>query len=313
MKEVTLRSTKQQIMDVVIELQEELKKEREAKLTVKDISEKMIKEEKLRNAQKILDIDILKPEIKEQFNDLKFAMEEAKNKLASIQGVTEVLIDSEAIIMAKNKILQNLELDELILRERIEKNTAKLNQEYEDKQARLEAEYISKKNKLETDLRHEMENYNYDISRNRKLDNDQWLEQKEAREKALAQKEDLILERENKIQEREEEIVQLKLKVDSIPELVANSKQEGYKEASKKFDKEKAAEISVIKSNADWEIKVAFLERQQAVEDLVKAHAEIEKLQAKLDAAFHSMNTLATITVQSTGGLKIIDTSSKDK
>ncbi|OON95453.1 MAG: hypothetical protein ATN31_10965 [Candidatus Epulonipiscioides saccharophilum] len=313
MKEVTLRSTKQQIMDVLIELQEELKKEREAKLTIKDISDKMIKEEKLRNAQKILDLDILKPEIQEQFNDLKFAMEEAKSKLASIQGVTDILIDSEAIIMAKNKIIKDLEIDELNLRESIEKNISKLNQEYEDKKAKLESEYIIKKNKLETELRHEMDNYNYETSRSRKIDNDQWQEQKDAREKALAQKEDLVLERENKIQEREEEIVQLKLKVDSIPELVANSKQEGYKEASKKFDKEKAAEIAVIKSNTDWEIKVAFLERQQAIEDLVKAHNEIEKLQTKLEAAYHSMNTLATITVQSTGGLKIIDTNSKDK
>ncbi|OOB76848.1 MAG: hypothetical protein BEN19_03765 [Epulopiscium sp. Nuni2H_MBin003] len=81
MSNVTLKSTKQQIMEEVIKLQIELKQVRESKLTVSEMQTSKIKEEKLEKAQELIDMNILNPDVIKQFNDVKFAIDEAKKDL----------------------------------------------------------------------------------------------------------------------------------------------------------------------------------------------------------------------------------------
>ena len=60
--------------------------------------------------------------------------------------------------------------------------------------------------------------------------------------------------------------------------------------------------------DAEWKEKLANLEKERAIEDLAKANLKIQELEAKLADAYNSMTTLATTTVQSNGGVKILDT-----
>ncbi|OON99099.1 MAG: hypothetical protein ATN35_02220 [Epulopiscium sp. Nele67-Bin004] len=307
MATVTLKSTKQQIMDEVIKLQDELKQARESKVTVSELKNTKAKEEKLEKAQELIDMNILNPEIVKQFNDVKFAIEEAKKELAEIQEVTQAIIDTEAVVMAKDNIIAEKEKAETDKLEQLKKDMETLTTEKQQKITDLEQEYDDKKTALEKERKRESEEFQYNLKRNRRLDDDKWEEEKTAREKVISTREEELTEREKKMTESETEVAELKQKVEGIKELVEKAKEEAQTEAKKSYDKEKAIETNSIKKNAEWEIKVAKMEQERAAEDLAKAQAEIVKLQEKLEAAYNSMNALATTTVQSTGGVKVLD------
>lgn len=307
MGKINSKSTKQEIMDEVIRLQDELKELRKAKTTVADTQAVKVKEEKLEKAQKIIDMNILNPEIIKQFNDVKFAIEEAKKELADIQEVTDALIDAEAIIMAKDNILKEKEKIELDKIEELKTEISNITEDKKQKISDLEKEYADKKTNLEKERKREAEEFDYDLARARKIDNDNWEEEKTARLKVITTREDEVAKREKKMTEQEAEVKELKEKVEGIKELVEKAKEEAFDKAKKKFDKEKAIETNSIKKNAEWEIKVANIEKDRAIEDLAKSQLEIERLQQKLEEAYNSMNTLATTTVKSTGGVKVLE------
>ncbi|ONI43878.1 hypothetical protein AN641_08925 [Candidatus Epulonipiscioides gigas] len=313
MGKINLKSTKQEIMDEVIRLQDELKELRKAKTTVSDTQAVKVKEEKLEKAQKIIDMNILNPEIIKQFNDVNFAIEEAKKELADIQEVTDALIDAEAIIMAKDNILKEKEKIELDKIEELKTEISNITEDKKQKITDLEKEYADKKTNLEKERKREAEEFNYNLDRARKIDNDNWEEEKTARLKVITTREDEVAKREQKMTEQETEVKELKEKVEGIKELVEKAKEEAFDKAKKKFDKEKAIETNSIKKNAEWEIKVANIEKDRAIEDLAKSQLEIERLQQKLEEAYNSMNTLATTTVKSTGGVKVLEVGHNNK
>ncbi|ONI38453.1 hypothetical protein AN639_07695 [Candidatus Epulonipiscium fishelsonii] len=307
MSKVTLKSTKQEIMDEVVKLQEQLKEARASKVTVSDVKTTKEKEEKVKKAQEIIDMNILNPEIIKQFNDVKFAIEEAKKDLAEIQEVTDAIIDAEAVIMAKNNIIADKEKQEVEKIEQLKKETEVIINDKTKKVSDLEQEYADKKTTLEKERKREAEEFDYTLKRSRRLDNDKWEEEKAARLKEITDREDALSKREEEMTKKETEFKEFKEKVEGIKDLVKQAKEDGQAEAKKSFDKEKAIEINSIKKNAEWEIKLAKMEQERNLEDLMRAQEQIESLQQKLEAAYNSMNALATTTVQSTGGVKVLD------
>lgn len=312
MSKVSDKSTKAQILEEVARLESELKAARESKVTVADQEVAKVKETKITSAKAVIDMGILNPEIVKQFNDVNFAIEEAKKQLATIQEVKEAIIDAEAVIMAKDALLakRDKELQEKIDIAKIEAED--IIAKKEAKVAELEAQYADLKVSLEKERKRESEEYAYNLKRDRKIEDDKWADVKANREKALSERETVVSLREEKVSETEADYLDLQLKVEGIPLLISEAKEVGKTEAEKQLAKEKAIEVNAVKKNAEWEIKVATMEKERAVEDLAKANDRIASLEAKLEAAYASMNTLATTTVQSTGGVKILETG-KDK
>ncbi|ONI39881.1 hypothetical protein AN640_00325 [Candidatus Epulonipiscium fishelsonii] len=252
-------------------------------------------------------MNILNPEIIKQFNDVKFAIEEAKKDLEEIQEVTNAIIDAEAVIMAKDNIIAKREKQEIEKLEELQEDTKNIIQARNQKLLELEQEYTDKKIALEKERKREFEEFDYTLKRSRRLDNDKWEEEKSTRLKEITNRENELTKREEEMTKKETEFKELKEKVEGIKDLVEKEKEAAYIEAKKSFDKEKAIETNSIKKNAEWEIKVAKMEQERTMEDFMRAQEQIENLQEKLEAAYNSMNALATTTVQSTGGLKVLD------
>lgn len=312
MSKVTMKSTKEQIMNEVVRLEAELKAQREASKTVTTIKAEKETAERSNNAKAVIGMNILNDTIVKGYNDVMFAIENARKELAEIQGVQEAIIDAEAVIMAKDALIADRESKEVIRIAELKAEAEKIIAEKEARIKELNQQYLDEKAALEKERKREAEEFAYKQKRERQIDNDKWADEKAAREKELAEKEEGVIEREIAVADKERELIELTSKVQEIPTLVAAAKEEGKAEAEKQLAKEKAIEVNAVKKNSEWEIKMANMERDRAKEDLDKANEKIATLEAKLAAAYESMNTLATTTVQSTGGVKILETG-KDK
>lgn len=312
MSKITTKSTKAEMMAEIERLTGELTAKRtETKTVVQAQEEKRIATVK-ESAKKTIELNILAPEIIKGYNDVQEAVELAKKELAEIQEVKEAIIDTEAVIMAKENLLSAKEAtaqEELL---KIKAETDGLIAKAKERIAQLEIDFDEKKAQLEKERKREAEDFAYNQKRERKIEDDKWADIKADRERKVADRETAVTERELALSAREAEIQELEIKVAGIPDAISQAKADAYAEAKKSFDKEKAIETNAVKKNAEWEIKMANMEKDRAIEDLATANAKIASLESKLEAAYASMNTLATTTVQSTGGVKILETG-KDK
>lgn len=312
MAKVTMKSTKEVMMNEIERLTAEIAAAKAGSETVVEVQEAKRVSAVKDSAKKIVDMEILAPSIVAGYNDVQEAIAIAVKELEEITGIKDAIINLEAVLLAGEKLsaeqkealtAQNTALRaeaELIIAEK-EANVKRLEQDYADRKAALEKE-----------RKREQEEYAYTRDRNRQKEEDEWEDLKATREKELKVKEQFVAQKIAEIEAKEENIAELQLKVNSIPDLTDEAYNRAYEEAKKSFDREKAIEVNAVKKNSDWEIKVAKMEKDRAVEDLTKANEKIANLEAKLEAAYASMNTLATTTVQSTGGVKILETG-KDK
>ena len=159
---------------------------------------------------------------------------------------------------------------------------------------------------MKQERQREEEEYGYNLTRQRKIENDRWEDEKSEREKILTAKEEAANNMFAEAEARLDELEELREKVAEIPELIANAEKEakelGQKEAAKEYgykktmyEKEKEYEIAKL------EDKVSMLEEKLGLEE-----SKTATLQSKLDDAYSRMNALASETVKANGAVRIV-------
>uniref|UniRef100_UPI00016BFB6F hypothetical protein n=1 Tax=Candidatus Epulonipiscium viviparus TaxID=420336 RepID=UPI00016BFB6F len=171
MRDISLKSTKKQLMEEVIRLRKTIEN---TDPTMAQVHEKKAKKTRLENAQSLIDMNIINPEIVKQFDDLKFAIEEAKIKLAAMCEVENVLIEAETVIIARDNLIVAREKEEIKKLEDLKVAIDQLSMQRELKLTRLEEEYIERKEQLEKERKHDIQEFAYELSRKRKLESDAW-------------------------------------------------------------------------------------------------------------------------------------------
>ena len=100
---------------------------------------------------------------------------------------------------------------------------------------------------------------------------------------------------------------ELEAKVEEIPTLIAAATEEGIKKGKADADKSNAFEVRALKKDAEYQKQLLEDKNERLAEDLANARAEKVELQQKLDDAYAQMRELAAKTVESTGGVKILN------
>lgn len=329
MSEVTMKSTKQQIFDAY---QEALNKIKEKKALVEDPKEIMKKEaaeNAAANADKIVSSGILNEELCQQYNDLTTAIENKKQELNTLYDISAEADSMLALINAHNMKTHELqdaydtkkkELEELYAqrKQEIEKKhqeylttlkdeRAVAEKDFQKAKAELEASVLEQKTLSEKNRKREQEEYTYKLNRERSLENDKWEDEKVLREKEIAEKEalteKLLLEAEAKV----EYIAELEAKVAAFPQEMADAistaENKGKKEAGKEYGYEKA----MYMKEKEYELKAVNDALTRAESALADANKKIAELTNKLDDSYTRMQELASTTVKSNGGVKILD------
>lgn len=192
-----------------------------------------------------------------------------------------------------------------------ETNSQKLKeaeQSLKDAEEMIEAD----KKKIAEERAVEEEKYNYEKDRKYMEEDDKWSDEVACREEAIeaVKKETATLQAE--IDAKAEHVKELTAKIEEIPALLEQAKKEAAEAKEKELNKEHGYKKHMTQKDADASIQ--SLERQIAHVKADYDAALIEKnaIQDKLDKAYEESNKLYMQTVQSTGGIKILNNSDKN-
>lgn len=321
---VSTKSTKTEIWEAYNAIKKKLD---EMEAMKDDPMKEVVKAEEKRisaSAAEIVEKNILNPEIVKVYQDLQ-------QDIANKQKVLKELYNIEAEANSMVAMINAHKEKEVELKAKFDALKNELDAEIEEKRINMEAEIESlkvekvaimeeietesEKLKEELDVQRERdeEEYEYDLKRNRKKADDIWNDEKNAREKELADKEIAVELRETVVSEKEAYIAELEQKVSEISTLIESAKEEGIKKGKADAEKSYVFEKRTIETKNEYEQKalrdkIAILEND--IQETKKAN---QILQDKLDGAYTQMRELASETVKSSGGVKILNNETSGK
>lgn len=286
MKTATIKDTKQIIFEAYEEAVAQLREARSAKFDPATEKVAKQKQEVSVKAKAIVEMNILNGDIVDKYNALNEAIASKEEDLNEYYNI-EKEIDSLLALVESKKVIQL----------KMEAEYAKKLEELEDKVDEVKLRYNKAAEDLGVERTREMEQYKYDLKRSRQIENNNWADEKTARENVLAAKEAEHEQEVKALELREVNLETLESKVAEIPTLIAQAAQEASIKAKKDAETSHAIEKNVIKRETQLdktllENKVATLEA-----NVSRLERENESLMAKLEAAQSRVETIATTAV----------------
>ena len=188
-----------------------------------------------------------------------------------------------------------------------------LNKEKAEVLAIIRKEAADLKAQLKQERQREEEEYTYNRDRARKIAEDKWADEEAVKRKELEAWNNSIEERELSVIAQENHIGDLEQKVAEIPSLIESATTEGYEKGKSDAGKSWGFEKRAIEQKNEYEQKALHDKVERLETDLSDAKNTIVTLQNKLDSAYAQMRELATDTVKSNGGVKILDRETSGK
>ena len=317
MKNITNKNTKAEMIEAYNEAIERIKELEKQKNNPQAVALKKEEKRVVESADKLIGLSILSSDITSKYEDLKkaitlketelkelFEIEKEANTLVALLNLykdKEVELE-ESFKVKRLKLLQEFE-DK---KEEVDRDIDKLSKEKAETLKNLQNQEAELKAQLKKQREREEEEYKYELDRKKIKANNEWEEEKAKREKELADKEAVVSEREKVVEDKNNEIEELKAKVDEIPTLLEKAKVEGATEKEKELGREYGYKKSLAEKEHQYEVKSLVEKNERLEADLRRAISEKDVLQEKLDKAYAELRELATQTVKSSGGVKIL-------
>ncbi|NIA30197.1 MAG: hypothetical protein GWP06_09830 [Actinobacteria bacterium] len=328
-KKLTIKNTKQQMLDAYSDLLQKLEEKREAELKPEKKAEEQKTQRAVEKANTIsMDgvargIGDLKSELNKTFanllekletelskyDDLKQAVVAKEKELAEIYEIQKAASSLAALIEAQNQRRREFEHEmedkKQILAAEIEAGRSEWNTE----KSRYEAELRKKREEDEKQRKREKEEYEYNFKREQVLAKDkledekarvekELVEKKERAEKELSERENTVAEREKKIDVLENRIRELETKEDAVVK-------SAVKEATEKLTAEFHGKELLLKKEFEGERNV-LTTRINALEELVKKQNEqISKLTQQLEKASSQVQDIAVKSIEGAAHSKL--------
>lgn len=317
MSKITMKSTKQEIMEAYEEAMKKIAETEAGKddpvAAAKAENDKKI----IESADTVAEGSILNPAIISQYNDLKTAIQMKKEELNNLYGIETKANSLVAIINAyKDKDTElkekyNTKMKELDVsaNERAEKlnnDIAALEQKKHDLIVATSVEYEELKKELDKQRKREEEEYEYNLKRAHQIADDKWADEKTTREKELTEREAAVRADEAELAEKTSYIEELEKKVEEIPTIIQEATNAGIEKGKADANKSNAFEIRALKQQNDYNTQILKDKVDRLYTEVDSLKSEKADLQAKLDDAYAQMRELAAETVKSTGGVKIL-------
>ncbi len=309
---VTLKNTKQEIYDALVEAEAKVKALKENNFDPVQAATEKENVAIVESAKESVKGNLFSEELSKKFTDLESAIEIKSAELQEMYGIEKELQNLTAVVNAGKEMSARLDEEKLAKETEIAQMTSDMLKEYEAKRKEAADEYATYKVDLRKEREREKEEYEYNLKRSREKENDEWEDEKAVREAVVAEKEAKAKEMLEEAASKADYVTELEEKVNSISELIENAKAEGAEAASK----EAAKEYGYKKTMAEKENMYTVQRLEDRIDSLSK---ELEKttelnesLQEKLDNAYEQIRELATKTVESTGGVKILSNGTSD-
>lgn len=294
MSKLTLKNTKQEILDALHEAEKKLKERQ----TVISAPAAAAEEERITTvvtaAAEDVKADIFSEEMKSKFENLQEAIRVQEERLKVCYGVEKTLIDMTVAINASKQAQMDVAAELEATQAKAKAVADELNAQNE----RLNADLAIARNREEAE-------YQYNLERSRKIETDKFSDKMEELAKQKTAAEAVLAD----LKADAKAITEMQTRMDGLDAELEAKFQEGVEAGKKEAGKEYGYKTALTDKEHAFEIrerdgKIARLEH-----DLTEKAAKIESLEAKLDAAYAQLRDLATKTVESSGGLKVLTTS----
>lgn len=311
-EEITQKNTKAEILQA---LNEALEREKNI-LTIKSdpkreekekIVEKAIETSKVNVEQKIFS-----EELNNKFKDLEIAIRAEEEKLENLYGVEKVLQNITTVINAEKDCIVRIEEEKANKTEELNKEIEILEKEYKQKSMELQKQYENESKILKTEREREIEEYNYKQKREREKENNKWEDEKAERESKLLEIEEKTEQLLTEVEEKADYTKELEVKVNEIPQLLQKEYERGKNEVSEELERENNHKMELIEKDYVNTINKLEYKVETLTEELDKVNKLNIILQEKLDKSYIEIKDLATKTVQSAGGVRIIGNSANE-
>ena len=310
-EEITLKNTKQEILDALNEALLREKNNLKMKSNPEE-EEKVRKEEKaVSETKKNVEENIFSTELINKFKDLELAIASEEEKLKNLYGVEKELNNLTLVINTGKDFLMELDLKKKNEELRINNEIKELEDQYNKKANELNSDYELKAKTLKIEREREVEEYNYKIKRERELDNNAFLDLKKTREASLKEREEETKKLLEDAKEKEKYLSDLEKQVNDIPNLLVKEYERGKKEVTSELTKEHKYEIELLKKDYENQVARQNDKIESLKEELEKANNLTVSLQEKMDKAYLELKELATKTVEANGGVKILGQSNQ--
>lgn len=305
-EEITIKNTKAEILDA---LNAALEREKKIAITKSnpEKEEKEIKVAKAIESSKVnVEKNIFSEELNKKFNDLEIAIAAEEDKLKNLYGIEKELNDLTLVINAGKDCVLEIENNKRIKSEELDNEIKELELKYKQKSEALQEEYEKMAKDLKTKRDRENEEYEYKIKREREIDSNKWNDEKSERENKLAKAEEETRRLLEEAKEKVEYIKELEEKVNRIPELLEKEYARGKKEITVELERDHKYETELLKKDYINQIDRQNDKIEALKEEIANVNNLNNMLQEKMDKAYAQLKELATKTVESAGGVKII-------
>lgn len=305
-EEITIKNTKAEILDA---LNAALEREKKIAIT-KSNPEKEEKEIKIAKAveasKENVEKNIFSEELNKKFKDLEIAIAAEEDKLKNLYGIEKELNELTLVVNAGKDCVLEIETKKRIKTEELDNEIKELELKYKQKTEELQEEYEKVAKDLKTKRDRENEEYEYKIKREREIDSNKWNDEKIERESKLARAEEETMKLLEEAKEKVEYIKELEEKVNGIPSLLEKEYARGKKEITVELERDHKYETELLKKDYTNQIDRQNDKIEALKEEIANVNNLNNVLQEKMDKAYAQLKELATKTVESAGGVKII-------
>ena len=304
--EVTLKNTKAEILDALNAALQRAEAAEKGKLNPEKMEKERVEKRVIATAHKAVEQNIFSKEITDKWNDLQAAISAEENRLQELYGVGRELQKLALIIESGKERLSEIEAEKEAKTEEAKTSLERLRTEYTQKKTELQEEYEAAAKKIKQDRTREQEEYDYNLKRTRAKEDNDWTDEKSAREGALSKKEEQAAALLAEAEAKAEYIKILEAKVEGIPALLEAEKEAAISAVTASLTKEYEHKTQLAGKDYEGTIarlndKIVYMEKELEIAGKTNL-----AMQSKLDKAYTEMKELATKTVESASGVKIL-------
>ena len=305
-QEITMKNTKAEILDALNAALARAQAAERGKLNPVKAEKQKAEAKAVASAKAAVEQNIFSVELNNKFKDLQTAIASEESRLHELYGTATELQKLALVIEAGRERQAQIDAENKAKVEEANTILEHLRTEYSQKKAELQEEHNAMAKKLKIERTRELEEYQYTQERVREKENNAWADEKAVRELALARKEEQAQAMLSDVESKAEYIKTLEAKVDAIPSVIESEKKSAVDAAIAECTRIHEHQIALADKDyqnalARADDKIAYLEKE-----LKTASAINTALQNKLDKAYTELRELATKTVESASGVKII-------
>ena len=311
-EEITIKNTKAEILEA---LNAALEREKNI-ATTKSNPEKEEKEKVVAKAIEVsrenVEQKIFSEELIKKFKDLEVAIIAEEEKLKNLYGIENELNELTLVINAGKDCITEIENKKITKTQELNNEIKELEIKYNQKSEELQTQYEEMAKKLKVEREREKEEYEYKTKREREISNNKWNDEKIERENKLSKAEEETMRLLADASDKVKYIKELEEKVNEIPSLLEKEYIRGKKEITLELEREHKYKTELLVKDYTNQIDRLNDKIETLKEEIINVNSLNKSLQEKMDKAYAELKELATKTVESAGGVKIIGNNQSD-